>query len=90
MDATANQIERLQGCINDLISLLAFPAMWSGLDPAEIVGMLLDVLVSMLRLEFAYVRLNDRVGGLIEIARHAHPGHLAGEPKRSVRDSAIR
>src|SRR5215470_6792962 len=81
MDATANQTKRLQGCINDLISLLAFPAMWSGRDPAEIVGMLLDVLVGMLRLEFAYVRLNDRGGGLIEMARHAPPGHLADEPQ---------
>ena len=81
MDATANQTKRLQGCINDLISLLAFPAMWSGRDPAEIVGMLLDVLVRMLRLEFAYVRLNDRGGGLIEMARHAPPRHLADEPQ---------
>jgi PAS domain S-box-containing protein len=81
MDATANQTKRLQGCINDLISLLAFPAMWSGRDPAEIVGMLLDVLVGMLRLEFAYVRLNDRGGGLIEMARHAPPGHLGDEPQ---------
>src|SRR5262252_8590685 len=79
MDATANQTKRLQGCINDLISLLAFPAMWSGPDPAEIVGMLLDVLVGIPRLEFAYVRLNDRGGGLIEMARHAPPGHLADE-----------
>src|SRR5215469_16109491 len=79
MDATANLTKRLQGCVNDLISLLAFPAMWSGRDPAEIVGMLLDVLVRMLRLEFAYVRLNDRGGGLIEMARHAPPGHLADE-----------
>src|SRR5215469_4487317 len=81
MDATANQTKRLQGCINDLISLLAFPAMWSGRAPAEIVGMLLDVLVRMLRLEFAYVRLNDRGGGLIEMARHAPPRHLADEPQ---------
>ncbi|HKC94262.1 MAG TPA: PAS domain-containing protein [Nitrospira sp.] len=81
MDATANQTKRLQGCINDLISLLAFPAMWIGRDPAEIVGMLLDVLVGMLRLEFAYVRLNDRGGSLIEMARHAPPGHLADEPQ---------
>jgi len=81
MDATANQTKRLQGCINDLISLLAFPAMWSGQAPAEIVGMLLDVLVRMLRLEFAYVRLNDRGGGLIEMARHAPPRHLADEPQ---------
>src|SRR5215469_7584997 len=71
MDETANEIKRLQGCINDLISVLALPAMWIGQDPEQIVGSLLDVLVGMLRLDFAYVRLNQPVGGdLIEVVRH--------------------
>jgi hypothetical protein len=30
MEQTADEIKRLQGCINDLISLLALPAIWSG------------------------------------------------------------
>jgi hypothetical protein len=50
-------------------------------DPAQIVSTLLDVLVGMLRLDFAYVRLNDPVGGLIEMVRHDHPRHLAAEPR---------
>src|SRR5215831_2883873 len=71
MDETANEIKRLQGCINDLISVLALPAMWTGQDPEQIVNTLLDVLVGMLRLDFAYVRLNHPVGGdLIEVVRH--------------------
>jgi len=71
MDETANEIKRLQGCINDLISVLALPAMWIGQDPEQIVSTLLDVLVGMLRLDFAYVRLNQPVGGdLIEVVRH--------------------
>jgi len=71
MDETANEIKRLQGCINDLISVLALPAMWTGQDPEQIVSTLLDVLVGMLRLDFAYVRLNHPVGGdLIEVVRH--------------------
>jgi PAS domain S-box-containing protein len=71
MDETANEIKRLQGCINDLISVLALPAMWTGQDPEQIVSTLLDVLVGMLRLDFAYVRLNHRMGGgLIEVVRH--------------------
>src|SRR5215470_12983298 len=35
MDETANEIKRLQGCINDLISVLALPAMWTGQDPVR-------------------------------------------------------
>src|SRR5215467_13327950 len=70
MDETASEIKRLQGCINDLISVLALPAMWTGQDPEQIVSTLLDVLVGMLRLDFAYVRLNHPVGGdLIEMVR---------------------
>jgi hypothetical protein len=42
-----NEIRRLQGCINDLISLLALPATWSSPKSAQIVGTLLDVLVGM-------------------------------------------
>src|SRR5215472_5362029 len=70
MDETANEIKRLQGCINDLVSVLALPAMWTGQDPKQIVSTLLDVLVGMLRLDFAYVRLNHPVGDLIEVVRH--------------------
>jgi PAS domain S-box-containing protein len=82
MHETANEIKRLQGCINDLISLLALPAMWSGQDPAQMVSTLLDVLVGMLRLDFAYVRLNDPVGGgLIEMVRHDSLRHPGAEPR---------
>ncbi len=36
--------------------------MWSGGDPARIVGTFLDVLLEVLRLDLVYVRLNDPVG----------------------------
>ena len=82
MDATANQTKRLQGCINDLISLLAFPAMWSGQEPAQIVSTLLDVLLGMLRLDFAYARLKDSFGeGPIEMVRLAQPPSLKARPE---------
>jgi len=71
VNETANEIKRLQGCINDLIGVLALPAMWKGQDATQIVRTLLDVLVAMLRLDFAYVRLNDPIGGgPIEMVRH--------------------
>jgi formate hydrogenlyase transcriptional activator len=53
----ADDIIRLQGCINDLVSLLALPALWSGRDPEQLVTTLLEVLVRMLRLDFAYALL---------------------------------
>src|SRR5215469_14899585 len=82
MDVTANDIKRLQGCINDLISVLALPAMWTGQDPEKIVSTLLDVLVGMLRLDFAYVRLNHPAGGdLIELVRHDPLRPLVAEPR---------
>ena len=57
MEDQSEGIRRLQGCINDLVSLLALPAMWRGRGPPQVVDTLLDALLSMLRLDFAYVRL---------------------------------
>ena len=57
------EIRRLQGSINDLISLQALPAIWNGRESGHIVSTLLDVLVSMLRLNFAYARLSNSING---------------------------
>jgi PAS domain S-box-containing protein len=66
----AEEIKRLQRCINDLVSVLALPAAWSGNDPSRIVPSLLDALVRLLRLDLVYVRLKDPVGeGPIEMIR---------------------
>ena len=56
---TTNEIKRLQSCINDLVSVLALPAIWSGSESSHVLGTLLEVLVTMLRLDFAYARLSD-------------------------------
>jgi PAS domain S-box-containing protein len=55
----ADEIKRLQRCINDLVRILALPAVWSGGDQSQIVRSLLDLLLIMLRLDFIYVRLKD-------------------------------
>jgi hypothetical protein len=47
----------------DLTALLALPALWRGQEPASIMGSLLDVLLSLLRLDSAYVRFDDPDGG---------------------------
>jgi hypothetical protein len=79
-DATHSdaEIRQLRSSINDLISLQTLPAIWDGRESGSIVSTLLDVLVSMLRLDFAYVRLSDSINGspveFLQLAqRHAPP-----------------
>src|SRR6266481_1952165 len=73
----AEEIKYLRRCMNDLVSLLALPAMWSVGDPSQIVRTLLYVLVGMLRLDLVYVRLEDPNGEApIEMARFAQPRNL--------------
>ena len=70
LEDPAQEIKRLQRCINDLVSLLALPAIWRGSEPSQIVQMLLDVLLRMLSLDFAYARLSDAFGATpVEILR---------------------
>jgi len=61
LEHPADEIKRLQRCINDLVSLLALPAMWSGTKPSDIVQTLLDSLLRMLDLDFVYVGLTNLV-----------------------------
>src|SRR5580692_5530387 len=61
LEHSADEVKRLQRCINDLVSLLALPAIWSGSKPRDIVPTLLDSLLRMLDLDFAYVSLTNLV-----------------------------
>src|SRR5437867_7828950 len=83
MEHTADEIKRLQACINDLISVLALPAIWGGREPSQIVSTLLDVLLGMLRLDLAYARLSDAIGGgvPIEMVRLAQGRNLTVQPQ---------
>lgn len=63
LEDPVEEVKRHRRCINDLVGILALPAVWAGGDPSKIVGTLLDTLVSMLDLDFAYVRLADPFGG---------------------------
>ena len=79
---SAEEIKRLQRCINDLISLLALPAIWSGNEPTQIVHTLLDALLRMLRLDFVFARLKDPVTGApMEILRVADSCKLKLPPQ---------
>jgi len=83
MENTGDEIKRLQSCINDLISVLALPAIWSGSEPSQIVGTLLDALLAMLRLDFAYARLTDSSDGPpIEVVRLGHRQHPSVQPQQ--------
>ena len=81
MERKADGVKRFRGCINDLLSVLALSAMRSGDELSEIVGTLLDVLLRMLRLVFAYVRRTDGIDGSpIELVRLADKRSLAVQP----------
>jgi hypothetical protein len=68
----AEEIKHLQRCVNDLISVLALPAMWSGGEQSHIVHTLLDALLRMLQLDLVYVRLEETGGQApIEMVRFA-------------------
>jgi PAS domain S-box-containing protein len=69
---TSGEITYLKRCLNDLVSVLALPAMWSGSSPAQIVHTLLDTLLGMLCLDLVYARLRDPAGGApIEVLKIA-------------------
>src|SRR5262245_29519397 len=55
----AQEVSRLRHCINDLASLLALPAMWTGQDCSRVMSTLFAVLVGMLDLDFAYARTDS-------------------------------
>ncbi len=82
----AEEITHLQRCVNDLVSALALPAMWSGGEPSQIVHTLLDALLRMLQLDLVYVRLKETDGQApIEMVRfaqsqkHIAPPHEIGD-----------
>ena len=64
-----DQVKRLQRCINDLVSLLALPATWSGIEQPQIVQSLIACLIRLLPLDLVYVRQNGPAGVPIEKVR---------------------
>src|SRR5438445_100594 len=90
MGHTADEIRRLQGCINDLISVLALPAMWGGQESTQIVSTLLDVLIGMLRLDFAYARLtgpsDEAPIEMIRMAQSRNPSASSHELGKALTD----
>jgi PAS domain S-box-containing protein len=77
----AEEIKRLQRCVNDLISVLALPATWSGSEPSRIANTLLDALLRVLQLDLVYVCLKETGGQApIEMLRFAQSQTYIAQP----------
>jgi hypothetical protein len=88
---SSGEIKHLQPCINDLVSLLAVPAIWSGGDPSHVLHTLLDALMRMLNLDLVSVRLtNPAREAPVEIVRVAQLRVQMPRHTRSARRSATR
>ncbi len=61
---SAEKIKALQRSINDLVSVLALPAMWSGREPSHILHVLAETLARMLRLDLVSARFDK---GVVEV-----------------------
>src|SRR5258708_15566596 len=82
MGGPTGEINRLEGCVNDLTRVLALPAAWVGRDASRVVTVLLDTLFSMLRLEFAYARVGEVDGEPpLEIVRVGASGGAVAVPR---------
>jgi PAS domain S-box-containing protein len=82
MEAPADEVKHLRACINNLVSVLALPALWSGHGPSHVLRTLLDALLGMLRLDFAYARLGEGPSAPpIEVVRSAPPRDVASRPQ---------
>ena len=55
----AEYVTTLERCINDLVAILALPALWSGKDAQHIVQTVLDTLATMLDLDLVCLDVRD-------------------------------
>lgn len=82
-----SDVRALQTCLRDVSSLLALPSVWVGRTPPEIAAGLPEVMLSMLRLDLAWVRSHEgaefasianaptlKAGAVSASLRHEAPG----------------
>jgi hypothetical protein len=62
------EVKRLERWMNDLVSVLALPAVWSGSEPGRILETFLDALLEMVDLDFLY--------GWVTIDAHRPPTNV--------------
>jgi PAS domain S-box-containing protein len=84
----ATELKRMQRRMNDLVSVLALPAVWSGSEPSRILNTFLDALLIMLDLDFLYARVRlDSHEAAINRLRTAQPygtGHSPEEIRQAL------
>src|SRR2546430_16484250 len=87
---TDAELLRLQKALRDLVTLSAIPAAWTGKEPPAVAAGLADALVTLLQLDFAFVRLSfpDRTES-VDITRgdtwNRFPEWLEGDAPRRGR-----
>jgi PAS domain S-box-containing protein len=101
LEPAADEVTRLRRCLNDLLSVMALPDLWTDGEPHRIVAALLDALIGMLELDLlllVLVPLNDSEGGpSIEMVRVAdslpgtgRPGELSGAIASSLGEAPLK
>lgn len=58
-DLRREEVRGLRACLNELTARAVEPSTWTGDEPARTLSALLDGVVGMLQLEFAYVRIEE-------------------------------
>ena len=82
LESAVDEVTRLRGCLNDLLTIMALPASWTDGEPHRIVTTLLDALLGMLELDLVLVRFNDSEGGpSTEMVRVADSLQGTGRPR---------
>ncbi len=72
--SSADEVERLRRCLNNLVGIISLPALWAGSGSQGIAGTLMDALSGTLQPAFVFVRLNHAEGGsFTEMARIVMP-----------------
>lgn len=88
MGEPAETVKRFERCLNELVSVMALPAIRAGRDRSVVAATLLDALVRMLCLDFAYLRLidpaDDSQDEWVRVADPRHPNLPALEVGRAL------
>ena len=56
------ELVQMRQSMQDLVTLLALPAIWGGRSPQATLSLALDTLASLMRLDVLYARLNPQEG----------------------------
>jgi PAS domain S-box-containing protein len=62
LENSAEEIKRLQRCINDLVRVFAPAATWTDAEPSQVVAAVTDALLRMLDLDLVFMRLTTSAG----------------------------